>query len=796
MRDNIIRKRYLLQGEVQGVGFRPFVYRLAHKYNIKGFISNTNVGIKIEAQASLNILDIFMHELQSNLPEMACINKISEETIQTIEDSSFIITQSEKDNVNHSILIGSDMAHCKECKEELFDPSSRHYLYPFINCTNCGPRYSIIHSLPYDRKKTTMAEFTMCEECAKEYNEPLDRRFHAQPTACPKCGVQVWTDDYTNIEAIKICISKLNQGKILAIKGIGGFHLACNALDYNAIEELRKRKNRPHKALAIMVKDIEKAKEYVEIDKDIEDLLTSPRRPIVLCKKIKSSLPANINPDTNTIGIMLPSSPLHELLFHEFENTIRLEALIMTSANTQNKPIAISNEEAMKMLDFIADFYLFHNRDILVRVDDSVLMPKVKEIRQLDTNKTNYISIRRARGFVPKALHFNHDFINTKNILALGADLKSTSCLIKENSAFVSQHIGNLQSLENQAFMLENIKHMQNILSIEAKDIIIDYHPNAHMRSFAEDYTKKHNSTLYKVQHHIAHAYALLADNAIFEPALVLTLDGSGYGLDNTMWGGELFLANPAHAKAKRIGRFNKVLQIAFDNAVKNTWYMTESYIYNSKNPLAKNTDFLNSLPYLDSINIEERENIKELCTQKVGLETSSCGRLFDAIACLCNCAVSISYEGQAAMQLEAKQDNDYEFYEIVDFEDNEISIFNSQQLFNNCLTHFDKLIKQEKDIDIVSRKLSRYFHLSLAHSLALWLMKKADEYNIKKIGLTGGVFLNTTLLSLISNILDTNNYIPLVHQEYSPSDASISLGQAYYTLCKILKINKSIFYL
>ncbi len=763
---DIIRKNIIITGQVQGVGFRPFIFNLANSLHISGFVQNSAQGLIIEAQANIDILKDFYEKILINHPPMAQILSITcAEIDKKNNENSFIILESTSANT-HSILIGADIAHCDDCKKELLDNTNKRYLYPFINCTNCGPRFSIIKSLPYDRNKTSMACFPLCKECEEEYNNPIDRRFHAQPTACNKCGVEIWTNDnIQSYDAIEKTISRLEAGYIVAIKGIGGFHLACNALFEDSIATLRTRKNRPHKALAIMVKDIESAKKFAYIDKVEENLLSSPRRPIVICKS-KANLPSNINPDTNTIGIMLPSSPLHELLFYNN----KLEVLVMTSGNNHANPIAISNREAVDKLNTIADYFLFHNRDILIRVDDSVIMSKAKEIRHLSSKKFPFTSIRRARGYVPECLVLSES-LKSSNILALGADLKATSCIIKDNKAFVSQHIGNMQNLENQVFMQENIEHMQNLLAIKPKQIVIDAHPNAYMREYAKHLAEEQNIECLEVQHHVAHAYALLADNNLHEPICILTLDGTGYGLDNTSWGGELFFVDPTKAICKRLGSFEKTLQPAFDTAVKKPYYMLASYLYKSTNI---NKDKI----LLDYPDIPQ---IQELCIANVGLYTSSCGRLFDAIASLCNCIDKITYEGQAAMQLEAMQDMSYNYFDIVDFTRDEFSTLNTQKLFDNCLDFLDKNFDDPKK----HAKLARYFHLSLTHSLSIWAMAKAKEYNTNNIGLTGGVFLNATLLKEICIILEKHDYKPIIHQEYSCSDASISLGQAYFALCK-----------
>ncbi len=878
---SIIRERYIAGGQVQGVGFRPFVYKLATFLELTGRVGNSEKGVLIEVQGTRECLDTFFSRFVSELPPMARLESLTRTIIDTIEEESFEIILTEHKGTGHSVLIGTDMAHCEDCRKEMLDKNDARYLYPFINCTNCGPRYSITHSLPYDRETTSMACFPLCESCAKEYSDPLDRRFHAQPTACHECGVEIWTESGRKGKvAFENTLSRLAKGKIVAIKGLGGFHLSCNAMNILAIKNLRKRKSRPNKAFAVMVANIDSARQFAYINEEEEQLLTCAKRPIVLCKKKpNSTLPNILAPDTETIGLMLPSSPLHELLFcgdHYYKP--KFEALVMTSGNISGEPIALGNREAFNKLTGIADHFLFHNRDILVRVDDSVLFVKPKNVLELEeknkTKKSNFISIRRARAFVPEPLDFLPFETFPKTILALGADLKATCAITKTISSannnnpdkkttqvFVGQHIGNMENLQNQFFMQENIEHLKKLLAVEPDLIITDAHPNSFMRSYADDLAQMieekrlfENSTaaLHKVlteatyhgteaqshskapifrnsekhedtsesaksyfmekctrldmQHHAAHAYSLLADNTLYEKMCVLILDGTGYGLDGTMWGGEAIYINPELNEWNRIGHFTPSLQPANDMAVKRPWYMAESFLLNSSLDICQTSKFLTSLPFGATINLNDREAIRELCSQKIGIPTSSCGRLFDAIGVILGCEPQISYEGQVPMQLEAMQNFNYNEYEIVEpiFEKNTI-LFDSHTLFNNCIKKLIALrtnvccyeakpIRHDYDSRIginkpeispaayaVYAKVARYFHLSLAHSLALWGECICKEHNVQKLGLTGGVMLNKTLLEEITKALQEKNITPIIHQNYSPSDASISLGQAYY---------------
>ncbi len=772
------RKEIIVAGQVQGVGFRPFVYTLAQKYSLVGSVLNSREGVFIEVEGLAENIKNFEFSLQNELPPLAKITSfISSDKELKKKENEFTIIMSDTKGKGHAVLISPDVAHCEECKKEMLDNNDKNrYLYPFINCTHCGPRFSITHSMPYDRITTSMACFPLCDDCQKEYTNPLDRRFHAQPTACNFCGVQTWTEDNKkNFDSIKNTIEKLHNGKIIAIKGLGGFHLACDAFNLESISTLRLRKNRPHKALAIMVKNIETAKELAKINNEEEKLLTSRQRPIVLCKKIPNALPDLLSPDTDTIGIMLPSSPLHELLFNGKHFNIEKEdfkALVMTSGNPAHEPICLKNREAAKKLSSIADAFLFHNRDILVRVDDSVLFAKDEAIKKLDDSENPIISIRRARGYVPTPLELPH--INqgkTKNILAFGADLKGTCCIAKQGKdktiAFVGQHVGDIESMKNQEFLLETIEHLSKILDVSPDIVVADAHPNAFSRLLAEEYATQKNIECINLQHHAAHAFSLLADNHELEPCLSLVLDGTGYGLDNTIWGGELLYIEPQKAQWHRIGHFKKTLQVANDRAVQKPFYMTQSFLHS-----------INKKYIMKGIDEFEQNAIQELCDKNMGIHTSSCGRLFDAVGVLLGCVSEISYEGQVPVQLEAMQDFTYSDFDVFEsYKENNMEVFDSHALFKKCFNM--------KIANINNNKIARYFHLSLAQSLAFYVMKAAKELKIKKIGLSGGVLLNKSLCKDLSLILLKHGFDVLLHKSYSPSDASLSLGQAFFSSLK-----------
>ncbi|MFO7891457.1 MAG: carbamoyltransferase HypF, partial [bacterium] len=523
MSRDIQRERIDIKGVVQGVGFRPFVYRNAVKRDLKGFVMNTSRGVEIEVEGEGEVITHFVNAIKTESPSQSRITSLITKTINPKGELEFKIIPSNRQK-ERSVLITPDIGTCAECRQELFDPQDRRYHYPFINCTNCGPRYTIIKDIPYDRPKTTMAEFKMCTQCRSEYKDPLHRRFHAQPNVCPVCGPHIWLSDSSGKkiaekEVIAKTVSLLKQGKILAVKGLGGFHLACDAKNNKAVVRLRQRKGREEKPFAVMIDNPDSIQRIAKLDRQESELLQSPEKPIILLRKSKKyDLSPQVAPGNKYIGVMLPYTPLHYLLFND-----TLDVLVMTSGNISDEPIAKSNKEALGKLKGIADYFLLHNRKIQTRADDSV---------------TRFIGriprpIRRSRGYVPFPIFLRSP---SPSVLAVGAELKSCFCLTRNDQAFLSQHIGDLENSETLSFFTETIEHMEHILEIKPEAIIHDLHPDYLSTKWA---LTKEGLPHIAVQHHHAHAVACLADNGRDDKVIGLIMDGVGYGADGNIWGGE-----------------------------------------------------------------------------------------------------------------------------------------------------------------------------------------------------------------------------------------------------------------
>jgi len=756
------RNSYIVNGQVQGVGFRPFVYKMAMDLNLTGMVKNTSAGVLIEVQGSDSQLSQFEFALKHKLPPLARIVHLERKEIPLHEDETrFVILKSEGGE-GHQVLISPDVCICDDCLQEIFDPEDRRYMYPFTNCTNCGPRFTITRSIPYDRDKTSMACFPMCPLCQKEYEDPLDRRFHAQPNACSECGPHVWLIDKQGKtlsrekEALEQTARLLTQGRVLAIKGLGGFHLACDATNDTAVNSLRQRKNRPAKPLAIMVPDIAIARQVAHIDTHEEELLLGREHPIVvLKKKSDTALSPYLAPDTNYIGLMLPYTPLHCILLFLYQKYIgaeKLPALVMTSGNFSSEPISLGNREALKRLSKIADYFLVHNRDILVRCDDSVVY----------TSEGKRLFFRRARGYTPSPVFLASD---GETVLGVGPELKNTICLTKENQAFVSQHIGDLKNLETYEFFLESIAHWQKILQVSPKAIVCDLHPDY----LSTKYAREHGLPVYSLQHHFAHIHAVLAENKFSGPCLGLALDGTGYGEDGTLWGGELLLIDNVRLSHARLGCFSPISLPGGEMAIHEPWRIARSFLYSlgideSKGKLL----WLKSFAKADQIVIQMLS--KDINCPK----SSSCGRLFDAVAALLGLKLKIDYEGQAAILLERVQDfSEKDFYEVKIKEKNGLLVFDTVEFMAQIVDDM------EKGLD--KGRISRRFHLGLMHGLCSWAKKASARTGIKHVALSGGVMQNLTLHRELPEMLKRQGLKPLVHRQVPPNDACISLGQAVY---------------
>ena len=630
------RVKVEIRGIVQGVGFRPYIYRLAHRFALTGHILNSENGVSIEVQGAASDVAAFLSGLPAEAPPLARLHEIVTTAIPLQGDSGFSILESTHGGPAGT-LISPDIATCADCVAEMFDPQNRRYRYPFINCTNCGPRFTITRSVPYDRRQTSMATFALCPRCQAEYDDPMDRRFHAQPNACWDCGPQLQLVDRQGSpqpgDPVAEAIRLLKRGSILAIKGLGGFHLAVDASQPEAVTEMRRRKRRGEKPFALMAGDISAIEGVCEVTAEDAALLSSPQRPIVLLRKT-SAIYNTLAPDGNHLGVFLPYTPLHHLLVADRE----LSALVMTSGNLSDEPIAIDNREALARLAGIADNFLIHNRDILLRCDDSVI-GRVGSRMQF---------IRRSRGFVPSPTLLRSE---TPPILAVGGELKNTICLSRGATAFPGQHIGDLENLSAYDFFQESIAHFESILDVHPEVIAHDLHPGYLATQWAQRQRQlQPDIRLIGVQHHHAHLAGCMAENQLTGRVIGIALDGTGYGADGQAWGGEVLIADLEH--------FERAAHLAYApmpggaQVIHEPWRMAVSYLWQ-----AFGEDWRRHLP----ASLSERfpplglRLVEQLLRGGTRLAlTSSCGRLFDAVAALALSRTQVTYEAQAAIALEA----------------------------------------------------------------------------------------------------------------------------------------------
>ncbi len=756
------RKQYIVNGRVQGVGFRPFVFRLANELSLKGSVSNSEEGVVIDVEGQAHDLEAFGISLMERHPPLAqVVNIKSRDMKPLIFPEDFSIISSSSGN-KHQVLISPDAAVCSDCCKEVLDPRDRRYLYPFTNCTNCGPRLTITRSIPYDRPMTSMSCFDMCPDCLAEYNNPLDRRFHAQPNACQACGPLVWLADKQGAvlargnEAMVRAAELLVQGEIISAKGLGGFHLMCDAGSSISIEELRKRKNRPGKSLAVMVPDIETAGMVTLINKQQEEVLTGMEHPIVILPVKKPfALSRLLSPDTHNLGLMLPYTPFYLILFHHLKKILPLEksaALVMTSGNYSSEPISLGNREAIERLRPIADYFLLHNRDILIRCDDSVVFAGGRAP----------VFLRRARGYTPAPVFLP---VKGPSVLGVGPELKNTICLTRDNQAYVSQHMGDLKNLETYDYFLETINYYQNILRVDPRAVVRDFHPDYLSSRYA---LEESGLPVFSLQHHFAHIFSVMAENRFQGPCLGVALDGTGLGLDRTLWGGELLLTDNEKLTMIRLGSFSPVPLPGGEKAIEEPWRTALGFLHQLG--IEDDGDF----PWAEKFGAQQKIILKML-DQNINCPLSSgCGRLFDAVAAILGLVQTIEYEGQGAVRLETIQDRSASSW-------HETGLFMRDGLLVlDTLSLFERIIL---DIKAGTRPeiISRSFHLSLAHGICNWISRASRETGIKTVGLSGGVMQNMTLSGLLMQILSDEGYRVLMHKQLPPNDACISLGQAVY---------------
>lgn len=766
MVDGRIGVELTVHGIVQGVGFRPFVHKLAVGMELNGTVTNSGDGVIIRLLCSEKELNLFIDTLNNNAPPLARITSIAHKIIQDLpEYVKFTIDTSISGPVRGA-MIPPDIALCNDCLSELTNQNDRRYNYPFINCTNCGPRFTIVETIPYDRPKTSMKQFTMCNQCAAEYHNPEDRRFHAQPNACFDCGPhltyhhnsQIITDD-----PIDAAIQDLCRRKIVAIRGLGGFHLAVDGTSDTAVAKLRSRKGRPAKPLAIMVADIQQLGEFTTISPEEQRLLSSPQHPIVLLPKPTSSVAAtNLAPGLDEIGVMLPYTPFHHLLFNHPDCP---QILVMTSGNLSGEPICTSSKCAFDKLNSIANSFLLHNRDIVTRVDDSVA--KVM-------NRQPMI-LRRARGYVPSPISLSDQL---PQVLACGGGLKSTFCLTRDRFAFLSQHIGDLFNLESLNFFSESVEHLQNVLEIKPELVACDLHPDYLSSHFAEET----GLPLYKIQHHHAHAVAVMAEHGLTNEVLAVILDGTGYGPDGTIWGGEILTCDCHHYQ--RQGHFSPLPMPGGDVAASEPYRMALAALRTTFGPeslLPKNLP-----PALTSVDPKQVRLIGEMIQKNINCPiTTSCGRLFDAAAGLLGVRKIMSYEGQAAMELESlawRASKKYNLKEIADWttacknyqpllEQTAPSVI-ATQLIITCLIEG---ITQGFPAD----QLALQFHLQLIGAVTDYVEQIRHKTGLKDIVLSGGSMQNRMLLEGLTRELNKKGFSVYTGSEVPINDGGISLGQA-----------------
>jgi hydrogenase maturation protein HypF len=758
-----------VRGIVQGVGFRPFVYGLAVRHNLKGWVYNTSEDVKIEVEGEAEAVEQFEQELETEAPPLARIEGVTIEHHPPLGYKSFEIRHSQAQEGKYQ-LVSPDVATCQACLGELLNPEDRRYRYPFTNCTNCGPRFTIIEDMPYDRPRTTMRSFQMCPQCQAEYDNPLDRRFHAQPNACPKCGPQVELVDNQGNPVILIesgsspiatASQLLREGKIVAIKGLGGFLLACDATNGTAVGTLRQRKKRSSKPFAIMVTNINEAKRHCYVSPEEENLLTSPQSPIVLMRwREDSSVSREVAPNLRFLGIMLPYTPLHHILLMDTGLP-----LVMTSGNLSEEPIARDNDEALMRLSSIADYFLVHNRDIYSRYDDSVAI--------VERGKSQLI--RRARSYAPYPIRLSFE---ARQVLSCGAEEKNTFCLTKDNYAFLAQHIGDMENMETLEHFDNTISLYKRLFHIDPEIIAHDLHPDYLATKYAQELGES-GMKLIPVQHHHAHIASCMADNGLGSPVIGVAFDGTGMGVDGNIWGGEFMVAD--YRSFRRTGHLEYLPLPGGAAAIKRPYRTAIGYILTLLGENALNHD----LPVMKEIADMEIEVIKRQIERKINSPlSSSMGRLFDAVSALLGIRGEIDYEGQAAVELEmaahssiiAREldeviSNARESYPYRIAEDAGIRIVRLKDLLSAVIEDLHQGISTDK--------ISVKFHNTVARMINEICHLIADETGISQVALSGGVFQNRLLLRKTVSLLEGNGFQVFTHRQVPCNDGGISLGQA-----------------
>jgi len=811
-----------VRGTVQGVGFRPTVYRLAKACNLVGEVCNDGQGVLIYVSGTTDAIAEFVQRLQTDCPPLAKIESIDRTFYQgdrTFHD--FTIAQSVNSTVQTQIP--PDAATCPQCQAETLDSRSRWYNYPFTNCTHCGPRLSIIRSIPYDRKHTSMAEFAMCPDCAREYQDIENRRFHAQPIACPICGPTIWLErangeKIDTSDPIDTVCTLLQQGEIVAIKGLGGIHLACDATNETTVQQLRSRKQRYHKPFALMARDLGVIEQYCTLNAQEKELLQSPAAPIVLIDVIHNrdncrdapwrvstpKIADSVAPGQTTLGFMLPYTPLHYLIMQRLDDPI-----ILTSGNLSDEPQCIDNQDARVKLGKIADYLLLHNRDIVNRVDDSVVrvIPSKRQPQNFDgggfshirvTNKDNRETrpyrgtmarhtlytqtLRRARGYAPQPIPLPPGFDNCPPILAMGSELKNTFCLLREGQAILSQHLGDLENAAAFNAYQTTLNLYLNLFDHKPSAIATDKHPEYLSTKLGQELATANNLTLQSIQHHHAHIAACMAENGIpltTPPLLGIALDGLGYGEDGTIWGGEFLLAD--YQGFKRLGRFKPIAMIGGEQAIYQPWRNTYAHLMAALdwNKLKQEYGELDLIQFLDQ---KPHPLLNQLIEKGINSPlASSAGRLFDAVAAALGiCRTDCSYEGQAAIEMETIVTPDSLNY-VKEVGAYPFNIGKLDQETELILDPYPLWLALLDDLQQTTPKslIAAKFHQGLADAIANMVQQLRPDIISNQVILTGGVFQNRILLTQVRENLERMGMRVLTHSLVPPNDGGLSLGQA-----------------
>ena len=782
-----------VRGIVQGVGFRPFVYRLARRYIINGWVLNDLDGVFIHAEGETQLLDEFVTELHMNPPAAAVVREVELKEVPLQDCTRFEIRESQADDADEGTLVSADLATCDDCLRELFDPADRRYRYPFINCTNCGPRFTIIDSLPYDRPATSMATFKMCPDCAREYADPGDRRFHAQPDACFECGPSlcfvdmaspdetIWAHGQGESDAlIAQAVDVMAHGGILAVKGLGGFHLACDAADPSALEKLRSRKKRDGKAFAVMVASVDDARAACEISPEEAALLASPARPIVLLKKrADAQLAPGLADKLPELGVMLPATPVQHLILHDFQAATGRGMLVMTSGNAHDEPIVTDDADAVAKLGAIADALLGNNRPILSRYDDSVVrVVSLGGVNEHGEPNEALQFIRRARGYAPVPMALGD--ADAPAVFAAGSEQKNTFAFARAGEAFVSQHIGDLEDADVYDAWLESKARFEKLFGIEPHVLACDAHPEYLATKWARTQSFRDGSPLTEVQHHHAHIASVLGEHGLFGPCCGIAFDGTGYGADGAIWGGEVLIAN--QVDYERFANLSYVPMPGGAACVKHPQRMAYGVLWAY--------DLLEH-PGAQRL-LADLGNQAGICEQMIegGLNTpytSSAGRLFDAVSALTGVCCEPTYEGEAAILLDAARADgtvSAEDAERYAFAITKNSALPTSTAHDTSVVLLDagptmKAVLDDLAAGISAGVISLRFHDAVVGAIVAAAELVRAAYGISLVALSGGVFMNRYIVEQSALRLGQAGFTVALNANLPPNDGCISYGQA-----------------